>query len=319
MADLPLDGLGTRGGKREHNRHEHHDQGGDAEHTAMLGCKVFIRIDGNPVSMRAVLCILFLLLLVPAVSAQEVHGVVVEHEENGGTVSLASADNLTITASPTDDELTHALLAGGEQVTVYGSSPFIVMRFDNVSIPDPVVGCRVRSVFEVPMSAEIYASDHLPAGVGDGRLIGRFTTVPKWHVASVPSECVHNGTTYLLLIFHGRGACRIDEVALLSKRRAAELTGRYFLDISRLPVGAHEVSSAWLILGAVVCLGSAAIFERRPRRLATAGTIAFALPLMVQLTGLNAFFLSYVLDGVAGLLASYVVYGAIMGYVYHLR
>ena len=76
---------------------------------------------------------------------------------------------------------------------------------------------------------------------------------------------------------------------------------------------------ALLILGAVVCLGSAAIFERRPRRLATAGTIAFALPLMVQLTGLNAFFLSYVLDGVAGLLASYVVYGAIMGYVYHLR
>jgi len=269
--------------------------------------------------MRAVLWLLFLLMLLPAVSAQDVHGVVVGYGENGGTVSLTSADNLTITAFPTDEELTGALLAGGTQATLYGSSPFLVLRFDNVSISEPVVGCHVKSIFKVPVVAEIYASEHPLADVGEGELITRLKTEPKWHVESIPSECVHNGTTYLLLVFHGSGACRIDEVLITSRSRGAELAQMYFLDISKLAVGAEEISSVWLILGAVVCFASAALFERRPRRLATAGAVAFALPLMVHFTGLETFFLSYVLGGVAGMLGSYVAYGAIMGYVYRLR
>ncbi len=269
--------------------------------------------------MRAVIWLLFLLALLPAVSAQDVHGVVVGYEENGGTVSLTGADNLTITAFPTDEGLTDALLAGGTQATLYGSSPFLVLRFDNVSISDPVVGCHVKSIFELPPVAEIYASEHPPVDVGEGTLITKFKTEPRWHVESIPSECVHNGTTYLLLVFHGAGACRVDEVLITSKSRAAELAQMYFLDISKLAVGAEEVSSAWLVLGAVLCFGAAALFERRPRRLATAGAVAFALPLMVHFTGLETFFLSYVLGGVAGMLGSYAVYGAIMGYVYHLR
>lgn len=268
--------------------------------------------------MRALLCVLLLLVL-PPVGAEGVHGVVVGHDGNGGTISLTSADNLTITAFPTDEELTDALLPGGNLITLYGSSPYLLLTFDNVSMESPVVACRVEYIFVKPVRIELYASANPIRSPEEGRLIGKFSSKRGWHIVKVPDEVVHNNTTYLALISHGDWACKIDELVILSRKEAAELSGTYILDLSKLTVGKEEVSSAWLVLGAIVCLGFAAIFERRPRRLATAGAIAFALPLLLELVGIEAFFMSYVLGGVGGMVCSYAIYGALMGYVYHLR
>jgi len=268
--------------------------------------------------MRALLCVLLLLLL-PTVGAEGVHGVVVGHDGNGGTISLTSAKNLTITAFPTDEELTDALLPGGNLITLYGSSPYLLLTFDNVSMERPTVACNVKYIFVRPIMVELYASASPMSSPEEGTLIGKFSSKMGWHFVNMPDEFVHNNTTYLALVSHGEGACKIDELAIVSRREAAELSGTYLLDLSKLTIGKEEVSSTWLVLGAIVSVGFAAIFERRPRRLATAGAVAFALPLFLQFVGIEAFFLSYVVGGVGGMLCSYAIYGALMGYVYHLR
>lgn len=71
---------------------------------------------------KIIVSLITLVILCTVSSADEFHGTVIENADNGGSIDLRSSNDKTITATPTNEQLTSALSSSEDNiVTLYKS------------------------------------------------------------------------------------------------------------------------------------------------------------------------------------------------------
>jgi|GEM_PF-3160051 len=228
------------------------------------------------------------------------HGVVVDTAEIDGSISL-SHSNITISAFPTNDELTDALLPGGNSVTIYRYA-YLTIKFEN---PREIVfvGFNVTDAVEGGDVFEVYVSTNVSElGIRAGGFVGDV----GWHYVEMP--LLEGEKMYLKLIGVGEGGSRIDEVVIVPEGMVKT--------VYSIKVAGKDVPLGYLILGFIICIVGCYVFERRGKRLMTASLISFLLPLLIHFAGIESYPLAYLLDERIAVLVSYLIYSVAIGYVY---
>jgi len=228
------------------------------------------------------------------------HGTVIDSVEIDGSISL-SYSNITISAFPTNDELTDALLPGGNWITIYRYA-YLTIEFENPR-EEVFAGFNVSDVFEGGNTFEVYVSTNISElGVRAGGFVGDI----GWHYVEIP--ITEGDKIYLRLIGVGEGGSKIDEVVILPKDMVET--------IYSIKVAGKDVPVGYFILGFFICIMGCYVFERKKRRLITASLISLLLPLLIHFSGVETYPLAYILDGRIAILVSYFVYSLVIGYIY---